>query len=62
MAQKRLDSLNQLEHLLSQGKISTHPANNWINLHCHFNSTTERNDYYIKVAKDHDIRTNDRNK
>ena len=33
--QKRLDSLTQLEHFLSQGKISTHPIRNWINLHCH---------------------------
>lgn len=33
--QKRLDSLIQLEYLLSQGKISPLPPRNWINLHCH---------------------------
>lgn len=34
-SQIRLDALNQLEYFLSQGNISTHPARNWINLHCH---------------------------
>lgn len=31
----RQDSLDELAHLLKQGKIPTQPENNWINLHCH---------------------------
>lgn len=47
-------------HTLEQEKNGHGYCSEWSERH--FNTTTERNDYYIKVAKDHDIRTNDRNK